>query len=78
MIQKIMMMKKNVFFFYLHEISDILDDKMSDFYVNGRFYSEREYLIQWMPYWVKESYLKFCDDLIKEYFERKRKRKRKN
>jgi hypothetical protein len=33
-------------FFYLHEISDILDDKMSDFYVNGRFYSEREYLIQ--------------------------------
>ena len=40
------MMKKNVFFFYLHEISDILDDKMSDFYVNGRFYSEREYLIQ--------------------------------
>ena len=33
-------------FFYLQEISDILDDKMSDFYVNGRFYSEREYLIQ--------------------------------
>ena len=26
-------------FFYLHEISDILDDKMSDFYVNGRFYT---------------------------------------
>lgn len=60
-------------FFYLQEISDILDDKMSDFYVNGRFYSEREYLNHWMPYWVKESDLKFCDDLIKEYFERKRK-----